>query len=87
MNSALVSVGQENLTQERGINKGYAVEVYDEIAFASRRLCQSRTHGREIIFGPVADELDDLRRTALIVVQARFREPRRRRLVEGALRR
>jgi hypothetical protein len=73
VSSPLVSIGKENLAQKRGINKGYAIKNYDEIACVPCRLCQSCAHGREIIFGPIADKLEDFRRSAPIVLQLRLR--------------
>jgi hypothetical protein len=73
MNSPLVTVGKENLAQKRGINERYAVKIYDEIAWPPRRLCQSCAHGREIVFGPISNQLKDIRCSAPIVLQARFR--------------
>jgi|tagenome__1003787_1003787.scaffolds.fasta_scaffold18514659_1 hypothetical protein len=73
VNSPLVTVGKENLTQKRRINQSYIVKIYDEIAWVPCRFCQSRTHGREIIIGPIAGQLEDLRCSAPIMPQARFR--------------
>ena len=83
-NSPLVSVGNENLTQEGGVNESYVFKVYNEIAAVRRCLFEGGSHGREIVFGPGTGELQYLRASAPIGLQARFGELRHRRPVEGA---